>query len=116
MYGSRFLGGPHKAMLFWHSLGNRFLTLVTNILYDSTMTDMESGYKVFSADVLQGIRLRANRFDFEPEITAKVLKRGHRIFEVPITFAGREYEEGKKVSWRDGIPALWTLIKYRLVE
>ncbi len=116
VYGSRFLGGPHKAMLFWHSLGNRFLTLVTNILYDSTMTDMESGYKVFSADVLQGIRLRANRFDFEPEITAKVLKRGHRIFEVPITFAGREYEEGKKVSWRDGIPALWTLIKYRLVE
>lgn len=116
VYGSRFLGGPHKAMLFWHSLGNRFLTLVTNVLYDSTMTDMESGYKVFSAEVLQGIRLRADRFDFEPEITAKVLKRGHRVYEVPITFTGREYEEGKKISWRDGIPALWTLIKYRFVD
>jgi len=112
VYGSRFLG-EHKAMLFWHSVGNRLLTLVTNLLYDSTLTDMETCYKVFPTSLIKSIPLRAQRFDFEPEITAKVLKRGYRIYEVPISYAGRELNEGKKISWRDGFPALVALIKYR---
>ena len=115
VYGSRFLG-EHKAMLFWHSVGNRLLTLVTNVLYDSTLTDMETCYKLFPTELIQRIPLRAQRFEFEPEITAKVLKRGYRIYEVPISYAGREMHEGKKISWRDGFPALLTLIKYRFVD
>ena len=115
VYGSRFLG-PRKAMMFWHMLGNKFLTLLTNVLYNAILSDMETCYKVFRADVIQGIPLRSRRFEFEPEITAKVLKRGHRIFEVPISYYGREYDEGKKISWRDGPKAMWTLIKYRFVE
>ncbi len=115
VYGSRFLG-PRKAMLFWHMLGNKFLTLLTNVLYNTILSDMETCYKVFRADVIKGVPLRSHRFEFEPEITAKVLKRGHRIFEVPISYYGREYNEGKKISWRDGPIAAWTLIKYRFVD
>ena len=114
VYGSRFLG-PRKAMLFWHMLGNKLLTLTTNILYNTILSDMETCYKCFRADVVKGITLHARRFEFEPEITAKVLKRGHRIFEVPISYYGREYHEGKKISWRDAPLAFWTLIKYRFV-
>ncbi|MGQ9598468.1 MAG: glycosyltransferase family 2 protein [Anaerolineae bacterium] len=115
VYGSRFLG-PRKAMLFWHMLGNKLLTLTTNILYNAILSDMETCYKCFRADVLKGIPLRSRRFEFEPEITAKVLKRGYRIFEVPISYYGREYTEGKKITWRDGPIAFWTLIKYRFVD
>lgn len=115
VYGSRFLG-EHKAMLFWHSVGNRLLTLTTNILYDSTLTDMETCYKLIPTDLIRKIPLRARRFDFEPEITAKILKRGHRIYEVPISYAGREPHEGKKISWKDGFPALFSLIKYRFMD
>ncbi len=115
VYGSRFLG-PRKAMLFWHMLGNKLLTLLTNILYNTILSDMETCYKVFRADIIKGIPLRSRRFEFEPEITAKVLKRGHRIFEVPISYYGREYHEGKKISWRDGPRAAWTLLKYRFVD
>ncbi|HEY64099.1 MAG TPA: glycosyltransferase family 2 protein [Caldilineae bacterium] len=116
VYGSRFLGGPRKAMLFWHMVANKILTLVTNILYDSILSDMETCYKVFRADVIRGIPLRARRFEFEPEVTAKVLKRGYRIYEVPISYTGREYAEGKKIGFKDGIIALWTLLKYRFVD
>ena len=115
VYGSRFLG-PRKAMLFWHMLGNKPLTLTTNVLFNAILSDMETCYKCFRADVVKNIPLRARRFEFEPEITAKVLKRGHRIFEVPISYYGREYTEGKKITWRDGLRVLWTLIKYRLVD
>jgi glycosyltransferase involved in cell wall biosynthesis len=115
VYGSRFLG-PRKAMLFWHMLGNKILTLTTNVLYNAILSDMETCYKCFRADVLKDIPLHARRFDFEPEVTAKVLKRGHRIFEVPISYYGREYDEGKKITWRDAPIAFWTLIKYRFVD
>ncbi|NOX63251.1 MAG: glycosyltransferase family 2 protein [Chloroflexi bacterium] len=116
VYGSRFLGGPRKAMLFRHMLGNKLLTLITNILYDSILTDMETCYKCFRRDVLEGVPLHARRFELEPEITAKILKRGHRIYEVPISYTGREYHEGKNITWKDGIPAMWALIKYRFVD
>lgn len=116
VYGSRFLG-PRKAMLFWHMIGNKFLTMVTNLLYDAILSDMETGYKVFRADVIRDIPLRARGFEFEPEITAKILKRGYRIFEVPISYYGREFKEGKKIRpVRDGLKALWTLIKYRFTD
>jgi glycosyltransferase involved in cell wall biosynthesis len=115
VYGSRFLG-PRKAMMFWHMLGNKALTLLTNVLYNAILSDMETCYKVFRADVIKGIPLRSRRFEFEPEITAKVLKRGHRIFEVPISYYGREYDEGKKITWREGPKAIWALIKYRFVD
>jgi len=115
VYGSRFLG-PRMAMFFWHMLANKMLTLMTNILYDAILSDMETGYKVFRADVIKGIPLRCRRFDFEPEITAKVLKRGHRIFEVPISYFGREYREGKKIGLKDAFVAVWTLLKYRFVD
>jgi glycosyltransferase involved in cell wall biosynthesis len=115
VYGSRFLG-PRKAMLFWHMLGNKLLTLTTNVLFNAILSDMETGYKCFRADVVKGMPLHARRFDFEPEITAKVLKRGFRIFEVPISYYGREFSEGKKISWRDAPVAFWTLIKYRFVD
>jgi glycosyltransferase involved in cell wall biosynthesis len=116
VYGSRFRGGPTKAMFFSHMLGNRFLTLVTNVLYDTIISDMETCYKCFCADVVRSIPLRARGFEFEPEVTAKVLKRGYRIYEVPISYTGREFEEGKKITWRDGFKALWTLVKYRFVD
>jgi glycosyltransferase involved in cell wall biosynthesis len=117
VYGSRFRGGPTKAMFFSHMLGNKLLTLVTNILYDTILTDMETCYKVFRRDVVEGIPLHARGFEFEPEITAKVLKRRHRVYEVPISYNGREFEEGKKLNpWREGPKALWYLIKYRFVD
>ncbi|MBN1660594.1 MAG: glycosyltransferase family 2 protein [Anaerolineae bacterium] len=115
VYGSRFLG-PRKAMLFWHMIGNKLLTLVTNVLFNAILSDMETCYKCFRADVVKDMPLRSRRFEFEPEITAKVLKRGHRIFEVPISYYGREFHEGKKISWRDAPIAFWTLIKYRFVD
>jgi len=117
VYGSRFRGGPTKAMFFTHMVGNRFLTLVTNILYDTIISDMETCYKCFRTEVIRDIPLRARGFEFEPEVTAKVLKRGYRIYEVPISYTGREFEEGKKIRpWRDGLKALWTLVKYRFVD
>ncbi len=115
VYGSRFLGS-HSAMFFWHYLGNRFLSLVTNVLYNTVITDMETCYKAFRAPVITGITIKANRFDFEPEITAKVLKQGCRVFEVPIVYVGRGFSEGKKITWRDGFSALWTLCKYRFLD
>jgi glycosyltransferase involved in cell wall biosynthesis len=115
VYGSRFMG-PRMAMFFWHMLANKMLTLMTNILYDAILSDMETGYKAFRADIVKGMRLRSRRFDFEPEVTAKVLKRGTRIFEVPISYYGREYNEGKKIGMKDGFVAVWTLLKYRFVD
>jgi glycosyltransferase involved in cell wall biosynthesis len=114
VYGSRFTG-ERRNMFFWHWVGNRFLSLVTNVLYNTTLSDMETCYKMIDADVLQSLRLTANQFDIEPEITAKVLRFGERIWEVPISYAGREAHEGKKISWRDGFPALWTLIRCRVI-
>jgi glycosyltransferase involved in cell wall biosynthesis len=115
VYGSRFTG-ERRNMLFLHWVGNRFLSLVTNVLYNSTLSDMETCYKLFDRRVLDGIRLESDRFDFEPEFTAKVLRRGIRIYEVPISYAGRELSEGKKITWQDGVTALWTLVKYRFVD
>ncbi|MCL5265009.1 MAG: glycosyltransferase family 2 protein [Chloroflexi bacterium] len=115
VYGSRFTG-EHRNMFFWHMLGNKVLTLVTNVLYDTTLSDMETCYKMFHRDVILGLKLRANRFDFEPEVTAKVLKAGYRIYETPISYYGREFDEGKKISWKDAFPALWALIKYRFID
>jgi glycosyltransferase involved in cell wall biosynthesis len=116
VYGSRFLGGPRRAMMFWHMVANKLLTLMTNLLYNTILSDMETGYKVFRAEVIKGVPLRARRFDFEPEVTAKMLKRGHRIYEVPISFYPREYTEGKKIGLRDAFVAVWTLLKYRFVD
>jgi len=116
VYGSRFLGGPRRAMMFWHMVANKFLTFVTNILYDTILSDMETCYKLFDVEVIRDIPLRARGFELEPEITAKVLKRGHRIFEVPISYAGREYQEGKKIKAHDAFIAIWTLVKYRFVD
>ena len=116
VYGSRFRGGPTKTMFFSHMLGNRFLTLVTNILYDTILTDMETCYKCFRAEVVQGVPLHSRGFEFEPEVTAKILKRGHRIYEVPISYTGREFDEGKKISWLHGFAAIWALIKYRFTD
>jgi glycosyltransferase involved in cell wall biosynthesis len=116
VYGSRFLGGPRRTMFFWHMVGNRFLTLVTNLLYDTILSDMETCYKMFTADVAANLDLRSPGWGFDPEITAKILRQGIRIYEVPISYAGREFEEGKKIGWRDGFTVLWTLIKYRFVK
>lgn len=114
VYGSRFTG-ERRNMLFIHWVGNRFLSLVTNVLYNTTLSDMETCYKLFEREVIQGIPLRASRFDFEPEVTAKVLRQGIRIYEVPISYSGREFDEGKKITWQDGFAALWTLVKYRFI-
>jgi glycosyltransferase involved in cell wall biosynthesis len=116
VYGSRFLGGPRRAMMFWHMVANKLLTLMTNLLYNTILSDMETGYKVFRAQVIKGVPLRARRFDFEPEVTAKMLKRGYRIYEVPISFYPREYTEGKKIGLADAFVAVWTLLKYRFVD
>ena len=115
VYGSRFTG-ERKNMMPLHWIGNRFLSLVTNVLYATTMSDMETCYKLFDRSVLEGITIQSDKFDFEPEITAKVLRRGYRIYEVPISYAGREITEGKKITWRDGIGALRALIKYRFTR
>jgi glycosyltransferase involved in cell wall biosynthesis len=115
VFGSRFIG-RHRCFSFTHYLGNLFLNLVTNVLYNTTMTDMETCFKAVRADVLKGLDLRSDRFGIEPEITAKLFKRGARVYEVPITYEGRDYSEGKKISWKDGFPALWTLVKYRFTD
>ena len=116
VYGSRFLGAPHRVTMFWHLQANKLLTLMTNILYDTILTDMETGYKVFRREVIEGMNIRAKRFDFEPEVTAKVLKRHYRIFEVPISFNPRDYSQGKKIKLKDAFEAVWTLLKYRFID
>ncbi len=116
VYGSRFLGAPRRPILFWNMVANKILTLMTNILYNNILTDMETGYKVFRREVVAGMKLRANRFDFEPEFTAKILKRNVRLFEVPIAFNPREYSEGKKIGLRDAFEAVWALLKYRVMD
>ena len=115
VYGSRFTG-ERRNMMFWHFLGNRLLSLTTNILYNTTLSDMETGYKLFTKESLEGIDIKSNHFNFEPEITAKILRRKIRIYEVPISYSGREFAEGKKITWIDGFAALWALIKYRVVK
>jgi len=115
VYGSRFLG-RHRVFLFTHYLGNRLLTLLTNVLYNTMLTDMETCYKVMRTEVLRSFALRSNGFGIEPELTAKIFKRGYRVYEVPITYDGRGYDEGKKITWRDGVVALWVLLRYRLSE
>jgi glycosyltransferase involved in cell wall biosynthesis len=115
VYGSRFLG-RHRVFLFTHYAGNRFLTLVTNVLYNTMLTDMETCYKVMRTEVLRSMALESNGFGIEPELTAKIFKRHYRVYEVPITYDGRGYEEGKKITWRDGFVALWVLLKYRFTE
>jgi len=116
VYGSRFLGAPRRSTMFWHMVANKLLTFVTNVLYNSILTDMETGYKVFKREVIDGLVINAKRFDFEPEFTAKILKKKVRVFEVPITFNPRDYQEGKKIGMKDAFSALWTLIKYRFVN
>lgn len=116
VYGSRFLGGPRRAVMFWHMVANQMLTFMTNILYNAILSDMETGYKVFRRTVAEGMTLRAKRFDFEPEFTAKVLKRHYRIYEVPISFNPRDYSEGKKIKLGDAFVAVWTLVKYRFLN
>lgn len=116
VYGSRFLGRAHRVTMFWHMVANKSLTLMTNILYDTILTDMETGYKVFRKEVIEGMVIRANSFNFEPEFTAKILKRKYRIFEVPITFNPRDYTQGKKIKLYDAFEAVWALIKYRFVD
>jgi glycosyltransferase involved in cell wall biosynthesis len=115
VYGSRFLG-RHRVFLFTHYLGNRVVTLATNILYNTMLTDMETCYKVMHVDVLRSMTLKSNGFGIEPELTAKIFKRGYRVYEIPITYAGRGYEEGKKITWVSGLVALWVLLKYRFTE
>jgi glycosyltransferase involved in cell wall biosynthesis len=116
VYGSRFLGAARRPVMFWHMVANKLLTFLTNILYNTILTDMETGYKVFKKEVVEGVNLRANRFDFEPEFTAKILKRKVRVFEVPIVFNPRDYNEGKKIGIKDAFQAVWALLKYRIVD
>jgi glycosyltransferase involved in cell wall biosynthesis len=114
VYGSRFLGGPHRVLFFWHYVGNKTLTTFSNMLYNLNLTDMETCYKVFKREILQKIRLKSKRFGVEPEITAKVAKLKCRIYEVPISYSGRDYTEGKKIGWKDGIAAFFHIIRFRL--
>jgi len=114
VYGSRFLGGPHRVLFFWHYVGNTLLTLLSNMLSDLNLTDMETCYKVFTRQVLERIRLRSDRFGFEPEFTAKVARLGIRIYEVPIAYHGRTYAEGKKIGWKDGVAAVWSILRFNL--
>jgi len=116
VYGSRFLGGTHRAIYFWHYAGNRFLTLLSNMLTNLNLSDMETCYKVFRREIFEEIAIKSNRFDFEPEITAKVAKKGYRVYETPISYSGRSYEDGKKITWRDGFKAIWALFRYRLFD
>ncbi len=115
VYGSRFLG-RHRVFLFTHYLGNRVVTLFTNVLYNTMLTDMETCYKVMRVEVLRSFRLESNTFGIEPELTAKIFKRGYRVYEIPITYAGRDYDEGKKITWMSGVEALWILLKYRFTD
>lgn len=114
VYGSRFLGGPHRVLFFWHYLGNRFLTTLSNMFTDLNLSDMETCYKVFRSEVLDGMELSSQRFGIEPEFTAKVAKKRVRIYEVPISYHGRTYAEGKKIGWRDGFAAIWAILRYNL--
>jgi glycosyltransferase involved in cell wall biosynthesis len=116
VYGSRFLGGPHRVLFFWHYLGNRFLTLLSNALTNLNLTDMETCYKVFKREVLNDIQLKSNRFGFEPEFTAKIAKKGFRIYETPISYSGRTYAEGKKIGWKDGVKAIFAIIWFRFFD
>ncbi len=116
VYGSRFLGGPHRVFYFWHYMGNSMVTLLSNIFTNLNLTDMETGYKVFKRDVLKDIKIESNRFGFEPEITAKIARKRYRIYEVPISYYGRSYEEGKKITWRDGLKAFFTILKYNVFK
>ncbi len=116
VYGSRFLGAAHRVTMFWHLIANRLLTFMTNILYNTILTDMETGYKVFRREVIEGMNIHSKRFDFEPEFTAKIHKRHYRIFEVPITFNPRDYSQGKKIKLYDAFAAVWTLLKYRFLD
>jgi len=115
VFGSRFLSGPHRVLFFWHSIGNRFLTMLSNVLTDLNLSDMETCYKVFTRDVKQRLVLRSDRFGFEPEFTARVARMGVRIYEVPISYHGRTYAEGKKITWRDGLAALGHIIRHRFI-
>jgi glycosyltransferase involved in cell wall biosynthesis len=116
VYGSRFLGGPQRVHYFWHYVANRVLTLLSDIFTNLKLTDMETCYKVFRREVLQGIQVKSNRFGFEPEITAKIAKGKWRVYEVPISYAGRTYEEGKKITWKDGVQALWCIIRFAITD
>jgi glycosyltransferase involved in cell wall biosynthesis len=116
VYGSRFLGGPHRVLFFWHYLGNMVLTTLSNMFTNLNLTDMETCYKVFKKSVLDSISLKCNRFGFEPEFTAKIAKLPIRIYEVPISYSGRDYSEGKKIGWKDGVAAIWFIIKYRFTD
>ena len=114
VYGSRFLGGPHRVLFFWHAVGNKIITTLSNMLTDLNLSDMETGYKAFRIEVLRNITVESNRFGIEPEITAKVAQMGYRIYEIPISYWGRDYSEGKKINWKDGVAALYWIIKYNL--
>jgi glycosyltransferase involved in cell wall biosynthesis len=114
VFGSRFLGGPHRVLFFWHYLGNRALTMLSNMFTDLNLSDMETCYKVFRREILDGVKLRSNRFGIEPELTAKMARRRARIYEVPISYHGRTYAEGKKIGWRDGVAAVWAIVRYNL--
>jgi len=116
VYGSRFLSGPHRVLLFWHSVGNKILTAFSNMVTNLNLTDMETCYKVFRREVLAGITLKSGRFGFEPEFTVKVAKLKCRIYEVPISYSGRDYAEGKKITWKDGLAALWHILRYRFFK
>jgi len=113
VYGSRFLGGPHRVLFFWHYLANKFLTTLSNMFTNINLTDMETGYKAFRREVIESISLKSNRFGFEPEFTMKVAQRKFVIYEVPISYAGRDYSEGKKINWKDGVAALWFILRFR---
>jgi hypothetical protein len=117
VYGSRFMGGEaHRVLFFWHYVGNKFLTLLSNMVTNLNLTDMETCYKLFRAEVIKGVDLKENRFGFEPEVTTKVARMGLRIYEVGISYSGRTYEEGKKINWRDGFAALWCIFLYGLLK
>ena len=116
VYGSRFLGGPHRVLFFWHYVGNKFLTLLSNALTNLNLTDMETCYKVFKREILEGMTLRSNRFGFEPEFTVKVAKKNLRIYEVPISYSGRTYAEGKKIGWKDGVKAIFSIFYFRFFD
>jgi glycosyltransferase involved in cell wall biosynthesis len=116
VYGSRFLGGPHRVLFFWHYLGNKFLTLLSNALTNLNLTDMETCYKVFRREVIRDIQFKSNRFGFEPEFTAKVAKKGFRIYETPISYSGRTYAEGKKIGWKDGVKAVFSIVWFRFFD
>ncbi|MFZ0036691.1 MAG: glycosyltransferase family 2 protein, partial [Candidatus Acidiferrales bacterium] len=116
VFGSRFLGGPQRVHFFWHYVGNKFLTVLSDMVSNLNLSDMESCYKVFRREVIHGIHLRSNRFGFEPEVTVKVAKGKWRVYEVPISYSGRSYAEGKKITWRDGFVALYSILRYRMFD